>query len=317
MAIFDDGVPLWAVRVFAFVWGALWGSFLNVVIYRLPRDMSVVTPPSHCPACGARVAPYDNIPILSWLFLRGRARCCGAAISPRYAAVELLGGSLGLAVAELALRDAPEGASPVFVAALFLSDLALALALVAAAFIDAAHMYLPDPITIGATVLGLATPSLRGMSWPSSAVGALSGFLGVWLVLVVGYQAIRGRPGMGLGDAKLVMAAGAWFGWQGAAFAVFGGAIQATVAAVILFLVQGKLEEPESVRADRDALVRAASEGDAEAVQALKDDPVLANEPGEGFMAARLAFGPFLCLATIEWMLGGSWLRDHLLWLRG
>jgi leader peptidase (prepilin peptidase)/N-methyltransferase len=253
---------------------------------------------------------------LSWVLLGGRARCCKAPISSRYAAVELLGGALGLAVAELVLVDSPAEVSVVYVAAVFLADFALAMAMLAAAFIDAAHMYLPDPITIGGTVLGLATCSLRDLTWQSSVLGAAAGFLVVWLPLIVGYKALRGRAGMGLGDAKLVMLAGAWFGWPGALFALFGGALQATVAALALFLVHGKIVEPDAVREDREVLKRSAAAGDAEAQQALDDDP-LGREPEPGLMSARLPFGPFLCLATLEWMLGGQWLREYATWLRG
>jgi leader peptidase (prepilin peptidase) / N-methyltransferase len=278
--------------------------------------MSVVRPASHCPHCGAPVAAFDNVPVVSWLLLRGRARCCDAAISPRYATVELLGGALGLAVAELVLYDVPAHASVMYAAAVFVADFALAMALLAAAFIDAAHMYLPDPITIGGTVIGLATSSLRDTTWQGSVGGAAAGFFAVWLPLVIGYKALRGRAGMGLGDAKLVMLAGAWFGWPGAVFALFAGAFQATLAAIGLLLIRGKIEEPEAVREDRLVLQRAAAAGDAEAQQALEDDP-LANEPEAGLMSARLPFGPFLCLATIEWMLGAHWLRENVAWLRG
>lgn len=308
--------PLWAIRVLCFVWGCLWGSFVNVVIYRLPRDMSVVWPGSHCPHCGAPVAPFDNLPILSWVMLRGRARCCKAPISPRYAIVEFLGGALGLAVGELVFIDAPAQASTLYLAAAFLVYFALAMALLAAAFIDAAHMYLPDPITLGGSALGLATFALRDRTWQSSVLGAAGGFLAVWLPLVVGYKALRGRAGMGLGDAKLVMLAGAWFGWTGALFALFAGAFQATLAVVVIFLVQGKIAEPDAVREDREALKRAAAAGDAEAEKALDDDP-LGREPEPGLMSARLPFGPFLCLATLEWMFGAPWLREYAPWLRG
>ena len=187
----------------------------------------------------------------------------------------------------------------------------MSMALLAAAFIDAEHMYLPDVITVGGTVFGLATPSLRGLGWADVFLGAAAGFIGVWLPFVVGYKKLRGRAGMGAGDAKLVMLAGAWFGWPGAAFALFAGAAQATVAALVLFLVQGKIDEPEAVRADREALQRAAAEGDIEAKEALDEDP-LGTAPGAGIMASRLPFGPFLCLAIIEWMLAGEWLRDRL-----
>jgi leader peptidase (prepilin peptidase) / N-methyltransferase len=307
-------LPPWLMGLFAFVWGTLWASFLNVVIYRVPRGMSVVRPASHCPGCGAPIRALDNIPVLSWALLGGRARCCGVRVSPRYVAVEVLGGLVSLAIAEVAIRPLPADTTLVHAASIFLADLALALALIAAAFIDLSHMYLPDSITIGGTLFGLATPALRGLSWTDSLIGAAAGLLGVWLPFIVGYQALRGRAGMGLGDAKLVMLAGAWFGWPGAAFALFGGALQATVAAAIVLLVHGRIDEPEAVREDREELRRAADQGDAEAIEALKDDP-LATAPEEGVMAARMPFGPFLCLAIIEWLLGGDWIQGRLTFL--
>jgi leader peptidase (prepilin peptidase)/N-methyltransferase len=304
----------WLVGLFAFVWGTLWGSFLNVAIYRVPRGMSVVRPASHCPGCGAPVRSFDNIPLLSWALLGGRARCCGARVSPRYVAVEMLGGLVALGIFEVVIRPLPGDTTLLHAASVFLADLALALALIAAAFIDLSHMYLPDSITIGGTLFGLATPGLRGLGWTDALSGAAVGLVGVWLPFIVGYQALRGRPGMGMGDAKLVMLAGAWFGWPGAAFALFGGALQATLGAIFVLLVHGRIEEPEAVREDREELRRAADQGDAEARAALAEDP-LANPPDEGVMAARMPFGPFLCLAIIEWMLGGEWIRDRLMFL--
>jgi len=314
MTLAQLAVPSWLARAFAFVWGCLWASFVNVVVYRVPRGMSVVRPGSHCPACGAPVHPLDNLPIVSWLVLRGRARCCGAPISPRYVVVELLGGVLSLGIAEVVVRALPGSTTLVHAGSVFLADFGLAMALLAAAFIDAEHMYLPDPITLGGTLFGLATPALRGLGWADVVLGAALGFVGIWLPFIVGYKAVRGRPGMGIGDAKLVMLAGAWFGWPGAAFAVFAGAVQATLAALVLFVAKGKLEEPEAVRADREALQRASAEGDVEARDALAEDP-LGTAPEAGLMAARLPFGPFLCIAIVEWMLAGDAIRDRLLGL--
>jgi leader peptidase (prepilin peptidase)/N-methyltransferase len=314
MTLGQLGLSPWAVRALAFVWGCLWGSFVNVVVYRLPREMSVVRPGSHCPACGAGVRPLDNIPLVSWILLRGRARCCGERISARYPAVELMGGLIALAIVESLLRTLPPGTAVERASAIFLANFALAMALLAAAFIDAAHMYLPDVITIGGTIFGLATPGLRDLTWLDSLTGAAIGFVGVWLPLVVGYKALRGRQGMGLGDAKLLMLAGAWYGWAGAVFVLFGGALQATVVAGLLMLFHGKIEEPEAVRADREALHRAALAGDEDARNVLQGDP-LANAPAEGFMAARLPFGPFLCLGSIEWMLAGEWIAERVTWL--
>jgi leader peptidase (prepilin peptidase)/N-methyltransferase len=300
------------LRAFAFAWGAVWGSFLNVVIYRVPRELSVVRPGSHCPGCGKPIALWDNIPILSWLLLRGRARCCGVRISPRYFVVELVAGLIGLAVLEAIVMALPPETGVYHATTVFLADFGLAMGLLAAAFIDLEHMYLPDSITLGGTLIGLATPGLRGLTWVDVIVGAGVGFVGVWLPFVVGYQALRGRAGMGLGDAKLTMLAGAWFGWPGVVFAVFAGALQATVAAVVVLVAKGKIEEPESVVRDRQELQKAADAGDEEARQMLADDP-LGTAPGEGVMAARLPFGPFLCLALLEWMLAGPWIADR--WL--
>ena len=311
MTLHELDLAPWIVRVFAFVWGCVWASFVNVVVYRVPRGMSVIRPASHCPGCGAAVRPMENIPVLSWLFLRGRARCCGVRISPRYVIVELLGGVLALAIAELVAAQVTRETTLLHAAAIFLSDLALALALMAAAFIDLSHMFLPDVITIGGALFGLATPALRDLTWLDALLGAAVGFGGIWFPFVFAYQALRGRPGMGLGDAKLVMLAGAWFGWPGAAFALFAGALQATLVAVVLVLLRGGIEEPEAVRADREELRRAAAAGDLEAIQALEEDP-LATAPAQGFMAARLPFGPFLCLAIIEWMLGRAWFWERL-----
>jgi leader peptidase (prepilin peptidase)/N-methyltransferase len=304
-------VPSWLVGVFVVAWGCIWASFVNVVIYRVPRDESIVHPGSHCPACGAPVRAFDNIPVVSWALLRGKARCCGARISPRYAVVELIGGALALGVYEATVRPLDGATTLLHAGAVFLSGFALAMALLAAAFIDAEHMYLPDTITLGGTLFGLATPGLRGLGWLDAAEGAAAGFIGVWLPFIVGYKAIRGRVGMGLGDAKLVMLAGAWFGWPAVPFVLFAGAVQATLAAAVVLLVRGKIEEPESIRLDREEIEQAAAAGDAEAQRALEEDP-LAKPPEEGVLAARLPFGPFLCIAVIEWMLGENAIRYFL-----
>ncbi len=178
-------IPLTYLRVVATIFGLLWGSFLNVVIYRVPRSISVVHPPSTCPGCSAPIKPYDNIPVLSWLLLRGKARCCGVAISPRYPLVELMGGILSLAIVEVIVRALPYETAWYRAAAIFLAYFSLVLSLVAAAFIDAEHMYLPDAITIGGTVVGVTTATLRGMSLRDSALSAAIGFLMVWLPFIV------------------------------------------------------------------------------------------------------------------------------------
>ena len=310
-------LPSWFLTPVAVTLGLLWGSFLNVVIYRVPRDMSVARPPSSCASCGTRIKPYDNIPVLSWLLLRGRARCCGARISPRYPIVELIGGAVGLATLEVVLHTFTPDTPILRAAAVFVADFGLALALVAAAFIDAEHMYIPDAITLGGTVLGIATATLRGGSLRESLVGAIVGFVGVWLPFIVLYSRIRGRTGMGLGDAKLLMLAGAWFGWEGAVFVLCAAAAQGTLAAVAIYLIAGKIEEPEAVRKDREELKEAAAAGDSEAAEILALDPLGEEPAATGLGLSRFPFGPFLALACLETLFAKEWIFEAIARLLG
>jgi leader peptidase (prepilin peptidase)/N-methyltransferase len=306
-------LPLWFVRGVAIALGLIWGSFLNVVIYRLPRDISVVTPPSHCPGCGAPVKAYLNLPVVSYILLRGRAACCGVKMSPRYPIVETIGGALALAIVEVIIRPLSFDTSIGHAAAIFTADFALALGLVAAAFIDAEHMFLPDSITIGGTILGIATATLRGHRLLDSIIAAAIGFVGIWIPFDVIYKRLRGRSGMGMGDAKLMALIGAWFGIPGMVFALFGGAIQSVVVIGVIYLVKGKIEEPAAVKAEREVLERAAVEGDAEAKEILENDPVLANAAG----GLAIPFGPFLILAAIEFLFAGSAILDRFWTLTG
>jgi len=145
----------WALSAFVFLAGLCIGSFLNVCIWRIPRDESIVWPGSHCPACGHPIAPWDNLPLLSWLILNGRCRHCRAPISPRYFLVELLTGALFTA---LWLVHGVSVLTPVY--------LLFAAALVMATFIDLDHLILPDRVTLGGMILGpvlsFALPALQG-----------------------------------------------------------------------------------------------------------------------------------------------------------
>jgi leader peptidase (prepilin peptidase) / N-methyltransferase len=306
-----DLAGLWFVRGAVLAFGLLWGSFLNVVIYRVPREMSVVRPPSHCPGCGKPVRAFDNVPVLSYLVLRGRARCCGARMSPRYPLVELMGGLLSLAVFEVVILNLPGETSVGHAVAIYGADFALCLGLLAAAFIDAEHMFLPDSITIGGTVLGLATASLREMPFLDAVIGAAVGFLVVWFPLTFLYKKILGRTGMGMGDAKLVALAGAWFGWPGALFVLFAGAIQGSLYAAALHLLGIKPGLPEAVRQDLEELKKAAAEGDLEAQKELEEDP-LAEDLDDEAPRLRIPFGPFLILGCLELLFAQEWIAERL-----
>jgi leader peptidase (prepilin peptidase)/N-methyltransferase len=315
VTVFD--LPTWFWMGVGVSLGLVFGSFLNVVIYRLPRDESIAFPASHCTSCGTPIRAFDNLPVLGWLLLRGRARCCKAAISPRYPLVELLGGLLGGTLIQVAVLTLPLDTPLWQGLLLFGVELALGLGLIAAAFIDLSHMYLPDALTLGGALLGLLSVPLRAdASWQESLLGAAVGFAIVWVPFDRLHRLLRGKPGMGLGDAKLVMLAGAWFGWQGALFTLLAGALQATLTVLAIYLVRGKIEEPEAIQQERaeleQELLRATPEERALLEAELALDP-LASEPETGFAKARIAFGPFLVLAVLELLVFGGFIREELL----
>ena len=315
MTVFE--LPPWFWMGVGVSLGLTFGSFLNVVIYRMPRGENLAFPASHCTSCGKPIRAFDNLPVFGWLFLLGRARCCKAPISARYPLVELLGGLLGGALIQIVVLTLPPDTPLWQGGLLFAADLALGLGLIAAAFIDLSHMYLPDSITLGGAALGLITVPLRpGASWTESLLGAAIGFLIVWLPFDLLHRLLRGKAGMGLGDAKLVMLAGAWFGWQGAVFTLLAGALQATVTVVAVYLAQGRIEEPEAVKREREELeqelAQATPEERAVIEAELALDP-LASEPEAGFGKARIAFGPFLVLAALELLVFGEFIRVEVM----
>ena len=185
------------------VLGLLVGSFLNVVVWRVPRGESVVRPPSACPACGAAVRPRDNVPVLSWLLLRGRCRDCAGSISARYPLVELLTAAV---FAVVAWRI---GLDPVLPAFLYLAAVGVALAL-----IDLDHKRLPDALTlpsypVGVALLGVAALAGSDGSWLRALAGGAAMFA-VYFALCFAYPA-----GMGFGDVKLAGVLGLHLGWLG------------------------------------------------------------------------------------------------------
>ena len=238
-AAFATAFP-WFFPLGAFLLGACIGSFLNVCIHRIPAGQSVVTPPSHC-ACGAPIRWYDNIPLVSWFVLRGRARCCGRRFSFRYPFIEMLTAGLFLACWLL------------FPPAKALCGMVLCSALVAATFIDLDHMIIPDAFTIWLGVAGMllscTLPALHGRehelfliaSVRSGADGLIGLLVGSGLVLWIALlaEAVLKKEAMGFGDVKFVGAIGAFTGWQGAVSAVFGGAIIGTLWFACALLWQG------------------------------------------------------------------------------
>lgn len=329
-------LPAWAIRLTAFVFGALWGSFFNVAIHRWPRDMSVVSPPSHCPHCKTPVPAWRNVPILGYLLLKGRAGCCGAPLSPRYLLVELSGAALCLALAERYVIGASPGTSLTDAGVTTLLFFAFAGGLLVATFVDLEWMEIPDEVSIGGTALGLATAALREPS-PSAldlAIGAGAGYLLVQILAVWSWERLTGRRGMGEGDSKLLMFVGAFLGWKGALFALVGGALQGLIVTAIVMLAgrrPGASSEASSEPRDEDddtwtapaplelsdgTTVEVKDGGHALEVRDPHERLLWAHviDPEEQQLMRRaIPFGPFIALAALEFLFFGEPLVDAYL----
>lgn len=315
-------LPLWFIRGFGVLFGLLWGSFLNVVIYRVPRGQSVVSPGSRCPKCEKPIRAWQNFPVLSWVLLRGRSACCGEKISPRYPMIELIGGVLSLAVIELLIMPLPHPTTGLDRAGIiYIAHFSLALFLVATAFVDLEHMtILPDKANAVAALLGVVTCTLRDLSILETIGGGLLG-VGIGYLINTVYKAVRGRSGFASGDSVLLGILGAWFGWQGALFGLFAGALQGVFILIVMRVAGGSVKEPEEVTKEREKIlaeIQALPEEEREEAMAeWRADDELADGPGEGMQAA-LAFGPFIALAGLELLLFREELRTwFLLWIEG
>jgi leader peptidase (prepilin peptidase)/N-methyltransferase len=209
MAVLDD--------LLVFVLGSCIGSFLNVVIHRLPRQKSLLWPASHCPTCRHRLSPLDNVPILGWLWLQGRCRYCKTSISPRYPLVELLTGGL-FVVAWFSW-----GFSPATLTAWLLVSWLIPLAL-----IDLDTLTLPNALTRSGVIMGLVVSGLGAIALGQPLIPTLVGrvgaaVLGLWLFTLISWGGafLLGQPAMGGGDGKLAAMLGSWLGWQGLLVSVF------------------------------------------------------------------------------------------------
>jgi leader peptidase (prepilin peptidase)/N-methyltransferase len=219
-----------AFETTAFLLGLVVGSFANVCIHRLPLGQSVVSPPSRCPACGTLIKAYDNLPVLGFMWLRGRCRSCRAAISWRYPAVEAANGLLWLA---LAWRHGPTLRS--------LVEMALVTALLVLSLIDLEHQILPDVITLPGVALGLAASFLPGspLTPLASALAAAGGWL-AFAAVAKAYQKARGVEGLGQGDWKLAALLGAFLGWQKMLLTVLLASLAGTVVGLLAIALRGR-----------------------------------------------------------------------------
>ena len=255
---------------FAAVLGALWGSFFNVVIARLPRGESVVRPASRCLSCAAPIRAWDNIPVLSYLLLRGRCRRCGAHFGARYPLVEALTAVLAAAIYwQFAGSDIDDVAAVRL--GRFAVYFAFAGALVVLAFIDLDTKRLPDVITIPGTVLlFFAAFAAHDVSWKERAIGVAAGYLFVRLVADFYYYVLK-REGLGLGDGKLLAMVGAVFGWKSLPVVLFVGSVAGTMISIPILLATRR-------RGVEDLSLR----------------------------RVQVPFGPFLALGALVYMFAGA-----------
>ena len=257
-----QGAAVAVILVFLFCVGACLGSFLNVCIYRIPLGVSVVTPRSACAACGAPIPAWHNLPIASWLLLRGRSACCGTRIDARYLWIELFS---ALLLPALFLHEAQPVLLPVLHAVLLYG-------LLAASMIDIDHFLIPDRFTLGGIVAGvvaaLACPALLGKAtrWDAFNAALMGAFVGgflLWLVLKGGSHLLK-KEAMGLGDVKLLAAIGAFLGWESVLFVVAVSSCLGSVFGAAMLLQKRQV------------------------------------------WGSRLPYGPFLSLAALLWIFGGS-----------
>lgn len=297
----------WVYRVFAFLFGAVWGSFFNVAIYRWPRDMSVVRPPSHCPQCKAPVRKLHNVPIVGWLFLRGKTGCCQKPLSPRYALIELLSGVVCVVLVERLVVAQPDGfvIERIVEALLYFAFFG---GLIIATFVDLEWMEIPDEVSLTGTALGLVSVGLRVEPGAAdAALGAGMGFLVIQLLFVWTYEHITGRRGMGEGDSKLLMMIGAFLGWRATLFALVAGAMQGLVTAAV-FLLLGKEIAPDPPYHEREGYdpLHYGIDPDAELASADADSAEEDGEEAQGLARLKMPYGPFLALGAMEYFFFGE-----------
>ncbi|MDD4736718.1 MAG: prepilin peptidase [Kiritimatiellae bacterium] len=267
-----------------FLFGACVGSFLNVCVYRIPRDESVVKPRSHCPHCGKLIAWYDNVPVLSYLLLGAKCRHCGGRISPRYMLIELLVAVL-FTLVWLLYGLLERGGSYVMLLDPRIPVYWLAMSgLVVATFVDFEHYIIPDRISLGGIAAGLLLsgllPQIHGTtshvaSFEAGLIGALAGGGLLWGVGFLGKLILK-KEAMGMGDVKLLAAIGAFLGWQAVLFTVIISSFAGSIVGVSLIAV------------------------------------------GDKKWQSRLPYGPYIALGALLWMLWGSdWWMAYLMWVTG
>jgi len=218
----------------AFVLGCIWGSFSNVCIYRLPNDQSVVKGRSFCTSCKEQIKWYDNIPFLSFIFLKGKCRKCGNKISSQYFLVEFVSAISFVIVYHL---------YGITITTLLLIILSIFFIIIF--FIDLKHFIIPNELTFPLMLIGFVKsfePNLNQTIFPNyinSLIGGVFGYLIIWLIIFF-YKKVRNKEGMGLGDAKLMAVVGFWFGWASIPFTIFISSFVALIFSIPSLIKKNK-----------------------------------------------------------------------------
>lgn len=281
-------IPLWYWLGVFFVFGACVGSFYNVIVYRMPRGISLINPPSHCPLCKKHIPIYLNLPIIGWIILRGKTACCHQPLNIIYPIGESLCGLLG-ALALFAAVAANYGtvvpelfSAPVMLPEVWADALAmfwLLLAIYPVCAVDFKYKLIPDSMSIGGIVAGLLISLIPGGITPlQSLIGAVAAGGGLYLLGVVASKVFK-KDAMGFGDVKLLAGYGALMGWQSAAMILVIAAVMGIIVMIPYAKIQEKVAEKASV-----------------------DDSV--DAPGQ------IPFGPFLAIAAPVIYLWGSKLLE-------
>ncbi len=291
-----NGVLAYGFEALAFVFGSIVGSFLNVVIARLPRGESIVHPPSHCPNCGDQIPPWLNVPILSWLALRGKCRACRTPISIRYPVVEALTGVLYTACA---VRFGFSIA--------FGSGVLLCTALVTITFIDLDIWEIPDEISLPGILIGwVLRPFAYGVPWYDGVLGALMGAFLFWFIRWF-FFVVRKKEGMGLGDVKLIAMIGAFLGPMALVPTILVSSVVGTFIGILMLALGWNKDESDE----------AAEEASPKPPSPLPSGEDMAEEEEEEWVPPKYAvpFGPFLALGALTALLfdkGFDWLLFKL-----
>jgi leader peptidase (prepilin peptidase)/N-methyltransferase len=255
------------------LFGASWGSFLNVVISRVPEGLSVVYPPSRCPVCKSKIKPYHNIPIISYIILKGRCNNCSTKISIEYPIVEFIGAVMGLAL-YLEFDFTIE----------YLYYFIFTFGMISLAFIDLKHWLVPDSIMIILAIVGLAIPTISYflnyifyIDILDSLIGGLTGFLVIALIILL-YKYVRKIDALGWGDAYILGIIGIYLGAKGALASLFFSVFQASIVGITMILLNKKQTVP---------------------YDDVKDDDPIKDK-------AALPFVPFLIIGSLEYLFWGE-----------